>query len=178
MIKVFLFTLLLPTIVFADARVNYLQALVPNMIDFITDKGVNSYDGTPYPKIYIENEQEICTGAYGKPVDTCDIAGYYNDDTNEIYLRDKPTLHMSDDRFQEVVLVHELVHFLQYHDGTWKEVECKQELEIHAYEVQDAYVDLHGIDPKQKIDPLFGLLSSMCPKANPMLFHQHLHGGD
>ena len=86
---------------------------------------------------------------------------------------------MTEDRFQEVVLVHELVHFLQYHDGTWQKVQCRQELELHAYEIQDVYVDLYGIDIKQKIDPLFGILSSMCPKSNPMFFHQqHLHGGD
>ena len=178
MIRVFLFTLFFPIMVFADARVNDLEALMPGMIDFIVSRGVNNYNGDPYPKLYIVNEQKVCTGAYGKPMDICDIAGYYNDDTNEIFIRDKPTKNMTEDRFQEVVLVHELVHFLQYHDGTWQKVTCKQELESHAYEVQDAYVDLYGIDPQQKIDPLFGLLSSMCPRANPMLFHQHLHGGD
>jgi len=163
----------------ANEKINYLETLVPGMIDFITSRGVNSYNGAPYPQIYIVNEQEICTGAYGKPTDTCDIAGYYNDDTNEIFIRNKPTQHMSEDRFQEVVLVHELVHFLQYHNGTWQKVTCRQELELHAYEIQDVYVDLYGIDPKQKIDPLFGILSSMCPRSNPMFFHQqHLHGGD
>ena len=179
MIRLFLFIFLFPTLVFADARVNDLQALVPGMIDFIESRGVNSYNGAPYPKILIRNEKEICTGAYGKPMDVCDIAGYYNDDTNEIYIRDKHTQYMSEDRFYEVVLVHELVHFLQYFDGTWQEVNCKQELEAHAYEVQDAFVDLYGIDPVQKTDPLFALLSSMCPRNNPMMFHQqHLHGGD
>lgn len=170
--RLFLLAFLFPTIVLADARVNELQALVPGMIDFIESRGVNSYKGDTYPQIYIVNEQDVCTGAYGKPVDTCDIAGYYNDDTNEIYIRDEPTENMSEDRFQEVILVHELVHFLQYFDGTWQKVECKQELEAHAYEVQDAYVDLYGIDPEQKIDPLFGLLSSMCPKKNLMFYHE------
>lgn len=170
--RLFLLALLFPTLVLADARVNELKALVPGMIDFITSRGVNSYNGDTYPKIYIVNEQQVCSGAYGKPIDTCDIAGYYNDDTNAIYIRDEPTQHMSSDRFQEVVLVHELVHFLQYYDGTWQKVQCKQELEMHAYEVQDAYVDLYGIDPKQKIDPLFGMLSSMCPQKNLMFHHE------
>tara|TARA_B100000965_G_C19364412_1_gene657442 strand:- start:119 stop:655 length:537 start_codon:yes stop_codon:yes gene_type:complete len=177
--KIFLLALIFPTLVFADARVNDLQALMPGMIDFIESRGVNSYKGDTYPQIYIVNEQDVCTGAYGKPVDTCDIAGYYNDDTNEIYIRDEPTENMSEDRFMEVVLVHELVHFLQYFDGTWQEVECKQQLEMHAYEVQDAYVDLYGIDEQQKIDPLFAIISSMCPQHSPNMFNQqHLHGGD
>ena len=177
--KTFLLALLFPTLVLADARVNELQALIPGMIDFIESRDVNSYKGDPYPEIYIVNEKDVCTGAYGKPMEVCDIAGYYNDDTNEIFIRDEPTQYMSNDRFQEVVLVHELVHFLQYHDGTWQKVQCRQELEAHAYEIQDAYVDLYGIDPVQKTDPLFALLSSMCPRHNQMMFHQqHLHGGD
>ena len=43
----------------ADARVNDLQALVPGMIDFIESRGVNSYNGAPYPKILIRNIELI-----------------------------------------------------------------------------------------------------------------------
>ena len=78
---------------------------------------------------------------------------------------------MTDDRFMEVVLVHELVHFLQYHDGTYEKVDCRQNLEMPAYEVQDAYIELHGIDDEQKADPLFALISSMCPNQHPLMFH-------
>ena len=170
MIRVVLFTLFFPIAVLADARVNDLQALVPGMIDFIESRGVNSYNGAPYPKILIANEKEICTGAYGKPMDVCDIAGYYNDITNTIYIRDKPSRYMTDDRFQEVVLVHELVHFLQNFSGTYQEVECKQQLEVDAYEVQGLYIDLMGIDPKQKPDPLFAVISSLCPSKWPLFF--------
>ena len=161
--KTFLLALLFPTLVLADARVNELQALIPGMIDFIESRDVNSYKGDPYPEIYIVNEKDVCTGAYGKPMEVCDIAGYYNDDTNEIFIRDEPTQYMSNDRFQEVVLVHELVHFLQYFNGVYEEVECRQNLEELAYDVQDYYIDLMGIDPQQKVDGLFGIISSLCP---------------
>ena len=170
--RIILFLLLLyPTVVQADPKINYLNTLVPNMIDFIRDKTEYKYNGDPYPEIFIVDEKSVCTGAYGKPVETCDIAGYYNDDTNEIYIREQPTQYMTDDRFMEVVLVHELVHFLQYHDGTYEKVECRQNLEMPAYEVQDAYIELHGIDDEQKADPLFALISSMCPNQHPLMFH-------
>ena len=97
-----------------------------------------------------------------------DIAGYYNEINNTIYIRNTPTQHMVEDRFFEVVLVHELVHFLQYHDGTYDIVPCRKKLEEHAFEVQDKFVKAHGIDPQQAPDPLFSLLVSQCrDQSNP-----------
>ena len=79
-------------------------------------------------------------------------------------------MYMVEDRFQEVVLVHELVHFLQYHEGVYEQVECRQNLEELAYEVQDNYIDLQGIDPTQKVDGLFAIISSLCPHKHPLFF--------
>ena len=36
---------------------------------------------------------------------------------------------MVEENFYEVVLIHELVHYLQYHSGYYDVVECKQQLE-------------------------------------------------
>ena len=164
--------LLLPNVTFANQnKVNYLNSLMPNMIDFIEDNSLYAYNGEDLPNIIIVNEKDVCTGAFIKPVDTCDIAGYYNHDTNEIYLRNEPTQYMVKDRFHEVILVHELVHFLQYMDGTYEVVECRQNLETHAYDIQEKFIDLHGIDPKQKPEPLFAMITSMCPNQHPLMFH-------
>ena len=108
---------------FASDRVAYLEAIMPNMINYITEVTDYEYNGYPYPDIVIQNAKDVCEGAYMKEVEDvelCDIAGYYNDDTNTIYIRDEPTRYMTDDRFQEVILLHELVHFLQKFNGTYE----------------------------------------------------------
>ena len=172
---VLLFLIILPCSVFANDRVAYLKAIMPNMIDFITDVSDYEYKGYPYPDIVIDNAKDICEGAYMREiddVDNCDIAGYYNDDTNTIHIRNEPTRYMTDDRFQEVILLHELVHFLQKFSGTYEEVECKQNLEEDAYTIQELYIDLMGIDPKQKPDPLFAIVSSLCPNKYPLFFNE------
>ena len=132
---------------------------MPNMVDYITE--VTDYENNGYSVRYTNSyTQEVCDGAYERKienVDECDIAGYYNDITNVIRHKRPISRYMTDDRFFEVVLVHELVHFLQNFNGTYDEVECKQQLESDAYEVQGLYVDLMGIDPKQNPDPLFAV---------------------
>ncbi len=159
--------ILYPSVVFSHS----LEKQMPNFLQFIEDNSLYEYKNTPLPEIIIVNEKDVCTGAYGKPVDTCDIAGYYNHDTNQIYIRNEPTQYMVQDRFQEVVLLHELVHYLQYMDGTFEIVECRQNLEIHAYNLQELFVDSEGIDEQQKPDPLFALITSMCPNQHPLMFH-------
>tara|TARA_B100000123_G_scaffold91638_1_gene66608 strand:+ start:2804 stop:3376 length:573 start_codon:yes stop_codon:yes gene_type:complete len=160
----------LPAVSKENDRVNYLTAIMPNMIDYITEITDLKYKGYPLPTIFIEEEKLICAGAYFEPRDTCDIAGYYDDEKNSIHIRDTPTMYMVEDRFQEVVLVHELVHFLQYHEGVYEQVECRQNLEELAYKVQDNYIDLQGIDPTQKVDGLFAIISSLCPHKHPLFF--------
>ena len=187
--KELMYKLILPIVIFflvaispliiaiahANDRVAYLNAIMPNMIGFITDVTEYENKGYPLPEIVIVNAKDVCEGAYQKEienVDECDIAGYYNDDTNTIYIRDEPTRYMTDDRYQEVILVHELVHFLQKFSGTYETIECKQALETDAYNVQSLYIDLMGIDEKNKPDPLFAIISAMCPGKQNMLFFE------
>ena len=146
MIRVFIITLaffiFFVSVTFASDRISYLRAIMPNMVDYITEVTEYENNGYPLPDIKIVPPQEVCDGAYEQKIENveeCDIAGYYNDINNTIYIRDKPSRYMTDDRFQEVVLVHELVHFLQNFSGTYQEVECKQQLEVDAYEVQGLY---------------------------------------
>ena len=159
----------------ANDRVDYLTAIMPNMLSFIYDVTEYENKGYPLPEIVLVNAKDVCEGAYMQEIDNvdeCDIAGYYNDDTNTIFIRDTPTRYMSEDRYQEVVLVHELVHFLQKFSGTYETIECKQALETDAYNVQSLYIDLMGIDEKNKPDPLFAIISAMCPSQQNMLFFE------
>ena len=74
--------------------VNYLKAVTPNLIDFIEDNTLYEYDGWEYPEIVIQNQKAICNVVYVPPRDECDVAGYYNENNNTIYIRDEPTQHM------------------------------------------------------------------------------------
>lgn len=159
-----------PSVVFGHS----LEKRMPEFIEFIEANSLYEYRNTPLPEIIIATEQEICGSVYNPPQITCDVAGYYNDDTNEIYIRNTPTQYMVEDRFKEVILLHELVHYLQYMDGTYQIVECRQNLETHAYDLQEKYIDEEGIDPKQKPDPLFAMITSMCPNQHPLMFHNEM----
>ena len=101
--KELMYKLILPIVIFflvaispliiaiahANERVAYLNAIMPNMIGIITDVSDYEYKGYPYPKIVIDNAKDVCEGAYMREVENielCDIAGYYNDDTNTIHI--------------------------------------------------------------------------------------------
>ena len=99
--------LLYPTLVFGHS----LEKKMPEFLEFIQDNSLYAYTNTPLPEIVIATEKEICGAIYIPPREICDVAGYYNDDTNQIVIRNEPTQYMVDDRFQEVILLHELVHY-------------------------------------------------------------------
>ena len=96
----------------------------------------------------------------------CDIAGYYDNRTDLIVIATTPTGGMVEENFYEVVLIHELVHYLQWHNGYYEVVECKQQLEADAFRLQDEYIDHMGYDPANKNNPLFALMASMCRGQN------------
>ena len=50
----------------------------------------------------------------------------------------------------QVVLLHELVHFVPYYDGEYERAECKQALEIDAFELQDQWIDPTRYRPRTK----------------------------
>ena len=150
-----------------------LESEVYNMIGFIENHTELEYDGSELPSIHIVLEKQVCNDVYVPPRDVCNIAGYYDHDTNSIFITNNPIEYMVADSYHEVVLVHELVHFLQYINGIYETIECKQALEQDAFMIQEKYVEENNIDPQNAPDPLFAMISSMCPNMNPMLFGEH-----
>jgi hypothetical protein len=69
---------------------------------------------------------------------------------------------MVEEGFVDVVLVHELVHFLQHNNGVYEIVKCRRELEKKAYKIQDLFVTENGLPDRQRPDPLFSLIASSC----------------
>tara|TARA_Y200000002_G_C22645125_1_gene648789 strand:+ start:911 stop:1447 length:537 start_codon:yes stop_codon:yes gene_type:complete len=132
------------------------------MINFIEENTDLVYKGDKLPIVKINTQKEMCEVLFEIVPDPCNIAGYYNDETNEIVIGDKPTIHMVKEKFKEVILVHELVHFLQKTNGVYETIECRRALEQDAFKIQELYVEANDINPLQKPDPLFSMVISNC----------------
>jgi hypothetical protein len=147
---------------------------IQSMVQWIVDNSRFEYHGDPYPTVITEDTLTVCSEIFPdrEPHADCNIAGYYDHEQNLIVIADQVTEYMVEDHFREVVLLHELVHFVQYHDGEYERAECKQALEIDAFELQDQWIDEQGIDPEQKNDPLFVVFVTMC-EPNLMMGSTH-----
>ena len=163
--------LLAPTMVYSAHSDHDLTS----MVEWIESNSKYSYNGEPLPKIELHSAQQICRVVFpdAEPHADCNIAGYFDHETNLIVISDTVTEYMVEDHFYEVVLLHELVHFLQYRNGEYERAECKQALERDAFELQDQWIDEQGIDPEQKNDPLFVIFVTMCPGTDPMFGNTH-----
>lgn len=156
-----LFFILIGTAVVADIN----EADSIKIIDWLTENSKYEYNGEELPDVVFETIPDMCKVLYPNGVpDPCEIAGYYNNDTNTIYIADTPTTHMVEEGYKEAVLVHELVHFLQWINGEYDKVACRQELEKDAFKLQDQYIDEYGLPEENQNDPLFALLVSNCPE--------------
>jgi hypothetical protein len=71
---------------------------------------------------------------------------------------------MVQEKFIEVILFHELVHFLQYVNEEHKNVECLNALERDAYKLQDAYIEEMGWPDEQRPNMLFAYVISACAR--------------
>ena len=104
--------LLAPTMVYSAHSDHDLTS----MVEWIESNSKYSYNGEPLPKIELHSAQQICRVVFpdAEPHADCNIAGYFDHETNLIVISDTVTEYMVEDHFYEVVLLHELVHFLQY----------------------------------------------------------------
>ena len=74
-----------------------------------------------------------------------DVAALYDNRNNQIYVAANIDLHSA---HGNSVLVHELVHFLQFAHGKNEEAACISALEDDAYRIQAAYMKAHGLVPE------------------------------
>lgn len=141
------------------------EEVVLDMIQFIEARSDYTYNGEKLPFIEIREPAEIYLGLIGEPMPE-DIsifpAGYFDHNMNTIYISSEPGPYMVEEGFIEVVLFHELVHYLQLVNGTYETVECKNALERDAYKLQAQYVDAMNYPEEQKPDAFFAAIVSMC----------------
>jgi hypothetical protein len=80
----------------------------------------------------------------GLDIDSVTVEGLYNFRDGNIYLSKNVDLTTPAGR---AVLVHELVHYLQYQRGLDQSVPCMRALEPPAYAAQAEYLKQHGGQP-------------------------------
>ena len=133
-----------------------------DMITWIEKNSKYKYNGEKLPWIEIRTQEEICQVLFEEPPENCIAIGYYDHNMNTIFLSPEPIGNMVQEKFIEVVIFHELVHFLQYANGEDENVMCQNALERDAYILQDKYVEEMGWPEEQRPNMLFAYLVSSC----------------
>ncbi len=103
--------------------------------------------GTDMPSVKRVSNGEMLKVAFGKNMPRAvnqknmQIYGLYNFRNGTIYLLDSIDLETEKGKS---ILLHELVHYLQYQNGHNEKVDCKNQLEHLAYNLEAKYLQAHG----------------------------------
>ena len=128
------------------APFNDQNELIGNLLNWINSHSSYAYTLDEMPMVKRASTKEIAQVAFGKELpkaldlNTLQIFGLYNFNEKAIYLHDSIDLETEKGK---AILLHELVHFLQYEYGQDKEVKCKNELESLAYLLEAKYLKDH-----------------------------------
>lgn len=168
--KYFILSVIASVITVTSASAEYDTTML-DMIDYIETNSKYTYNKEQLPLVKFKSIDELCRDVYTPETyeqvkDDCSVAGYYDDDNNVIYIADEPTPHMLEQNYVEVVLFHELVHYLQYLNGEDERVPCMNQLEKDAYLLQNQYVEDMSYPEEQKTDLFFAMVVSTCMLGN------------
>ena len=70
--------------------------------------------------------------------ESIDVIAVYDDDAGIIYL---PTYFDMNNMAHKAILLHELIHHVQFKSGFYKKVRCRQMLEKQAYDLMDIWLE-------------------------------------
>ncbi len=128
---------------------NYDQ-LMAGLLEWINEHTTFEHKIDQLPNLNFGDSKHIAVIAFGgdlpAEVDASklNILGLYNFNNNTIYLLDSVDLKTDVGRG---ILLHELVHYLQYETELDEKVECKNELEALAYSIEAQFLHEHNQDP-------------------------------
>lgn len=120
--------------------------LISGLIGWINDHSSFDYKVDDLPTIKKVSSRQIAKTAYGGKLpkavnpDTLKIYGLYNFNEKAVYILDSLDLESTEG---VGILLHELVHFLQYQHGHDEKVKCKNELESLAYILEAQFLKAH-----------------------------------
>jgi|TARA_R110001583_G_scaffold179487_1_gene336298 hypothetical protein len=103
----------------------------------------------------------ICSLEYTNDPKTIDVLALYDHTNKTIYL---PTYFDKDNMAHRAILLHELVHHLQYQSGYNKKIQCLPLLEKQAYDLMDMWLDENKavMPPELSVGPLLRFMLTNC----------------
>ncbi len=140
-----------------------MKELTIALLMWISSHTPMTYDGSHSPNVVTVPHERLVHILYegdlpqGLDSETVSVAGLYNFHDGNIYLLEDEDLTTIEGR---AVLIHELVHYLQYYHGIDKQVECMRELESAAYAAQAKFLAQH--DQEAPFNDMHVLLVSAC----------------
>jgi len=123
--------------------------LVSGLLGWINNHSSFEYDIEKIPEVKKVSSKEIAMVAFGGALpkavnpDNLQIFGLYNFNEGAVYLLDSIDLDTDEGKG---ILLHELVHYLQYQTGMDDNVNCKNELESLAYVLEAKFLESHDHD--------------------------------
>jgi len=126
-----------------DGEVNDIQSLMLGLLEWINHRMSSSFNLADLPGVKMVSEAELANIAFGGTLPgslnavTMQIFGLYNFHDNIVYLLDSVDLNTEAGKG---ILLHELVHFMQYQNVENQKVENLSELESLAYFLETRYL--------------------------------------
>ncbi len=126
------------------------EFVVREMLQWLQAQQIGMDHPWQAPAVTRISQREILRLAFGEQLpqalanDGLKVYGLYNFKNETIYLHNGIDLGSIRGR---AVLVHELVHYLQYRSGVNNRVRCKNELETMAYQLESRYLQAHQHKP-------------------------------
>ena len=121
--------------------------LAAGLLGWINSHSSFDYDIDNIPEIKKVSPKQIAEVAFGgelpKAVDpeSLQIFGLYNFNDGSVYILDSIDLETDEGKG---ILLHELVHYLQYQTGVDQDAKCKNELESLAYVLEAKFLESHN----------------------------------
>ena len=140
-----------------------MKELTIALLMWISSHTPMTYDGSHFPNVAAVPHEQLVHILYegdvpqGLDLETVSVAGLYNFRDGNIYLLEDEGLTTIEG---QAVLIHELVHYLQYYHGIDKQVGCMRELESAAYAAQAEFLAQHG--KESPFNDMHVLLVSAC----------------
>ena len=116
--------------------------MAKELLRWINKHSSFTYNIYKIPKVIKVTAREMAEVAFGKRASLTQmrhkINGLYNFNEKAVYILD--SIDLESDKGKSILL-HELVHYMQYQHGHDKDVTCKNELESLAYLLQVQYLE-------------------------------------
>ena len=121
--------------------------MIKNLLNWVGENSTFDVSPDDLPEVKVLSSDDMLKVAFlgrlPKKMNAQDmgILGLFSFHDQTVYILDSIDLDTEEGR---AILLHELVHYLQYKDGEHKHVDCKNELERLAYQLEAEYLHDHN----------------------------------